>query len=431
MTTVSDAASVAGTPAEGAETADPDAGTPGRARKARRIAWTLIRGTAVAAFRYRVTGLAAEAAFFALLSLPPLVIGLVGTMGHFRSALGAGTVAEIRAWLITQAQTVLTGPAVDSVVVPLIDDVIKGGSPDIVSVSFLISLWAGSRATNVYVDTITIAYGLSGIRGVIRTRLRAFFLYLVGLLVMLIVIPLLVAGPALVRDALPESAGFVQVFYWPVVVTLSVMFLAMLYHSSVPVRTAWWREVPGAVVALLIWIVGSVTLRLYLTGSLSGVSVYGSLAASIAILAWLYVAALAVLIGAALNAEIDRLWPSAGTARARAVRAAAQRPAPDPEPGSAVARTPEAVAEHAAASENGAGPEGATRADVAGSTESGAAARAGGSTGRTGGRRGRGRPGRRGRPAAASRPGPPVGRRSPAGAPGRRSGAGPGGGRGL
>ncbi|MFC6929723.1 YihY/virulence factor BrkB family protein [Actinomadura yumaensis] len=336
MTTVSDAASVAGTPAEGAETADPDAGTPGRARKARRIAWTLIRGTAVAAFRYRVTGLAAEAAFFALLSLPPLVIGLVGTMGHFRSALGAGTVAEIRAWLITQAQTVLTGPAVDSVVVPLIDDVIKGGSPDIVSVSFLISLWAGSRATNVYVDTITIAYGLSGIRGVIRTRLRAFFLYLVGLLVMLIVIPLLVAGPALVRDALPESAGFVQVFYWPVVVTLSVMFLAMLYHSSVPVRTAWWREVPGAVVALLIWIVGSVTLRLYLTGSLSGVSVYGSLAASIAILAWLYVAALAVLIGAALNAEIDRLWPSAGTRPRRPRR----RPAPGPGPRARQRRRP-------------------------------------------------------------------------------------------
>lgn len=285
-----------------------------------RITWLLTRGTAVAAFRYRVTGLAAEAAFFALLSLPPLVIGLIGTMGHFRGAFGDDTIHDVRTWLIERAQTFLTGPAVDSVVVPLIDDVIKGGSPDIVSVSFLISLWAGSRATNVYVDTITIAYGLSGMRGVIRTRLRAFFLYLVGLLVMLIVIPMLVAGPTLVRQALPESAGFVLMFYWPVVVGLSIAFLATLYHMSVPVRTAWWREVPGAVVALLMWILGSVTLRLYLSGSLSGVSVYGSLSAAIAILAWLYVAALAVLIGAALNAEIDRRWPSAGTARARGVR---------------------------------------------------------------------------------------------------------------
>jgi membrane protein len=293
---------------------------PKAAAQPRKIAWQLVRSTAAAAFRYRVTGLAAEAAFFALLSLPPLVIGLVGTMGHFRGALGEPTITEIRSWVIDKSQSILTGPTVDSVVVPLIDDVIKGGRVDLVSLSFLISLWAGSRALNVYVDTITIAYGLSGIRGIVRTRLRAFFLYLIGMLLMLIVIPLLMAGPTLVKRALPGTAGFVQLLYWPVVVALSILFLALLYHVSVPVRTSWWREVPGAVIALVMWILGSFLLRFYLAGSLSGVSVYGSLAASIALLAWLYVAALAVLIGAALNAEIDKLWPSAGTARARAVR---------------------------------------------------------------------------------------------------------------
>jgi membrane protein len=289
----------------------------------RTTAWRLVRDTAVAAFRYRVTGLAAEAAFFALLSLPPLILGLIGTMGHFRGALGEPTVNEIRAWMLEQARTVLTGPAVTTVVEPLIDDVIRGGGVDIVSLSFLISLWAGSRALNVYVDTITIAYGLSGIRGVIRTRLRSFCLYLVGLLMMLVVIPLLVAGPTLVREAVPGSGEVVALLYWPVVVTVSILFLATLYHLSVPARTAWWREVPGAVIALVIWLLGSLLLRVYLAGSLSGVSVYGSLAASIAILGWLYVAALAVLIGAALNAEIDKIWPSEGTARARAVRSMA------------------------------------------------------------------------------------------------------------
>ncbi|RKS68923.1 membrane protein [Actinomadura pelletieri DSM 43383] len=339
MTTVSDAAGVSpagdprpeGDPGGPAPGSGPDDREPGRdlAGRARatvetwgRVGWTLVKDTAVGAFRYRVTGLAAEAAFFALLSLPPLVLGLIGTMGHLRGAIGPGTVAEIRAWAIEHSQQVLTRDAVDNTVAPLIDDVIKGGSPDIVSLSFLLSLWAGSRATNVYVDTITIAYGLSGIRGVIRTRLRAFLLYLIGLLLLLVVVPLLVAGPTLVRKALPESAEAVQLLYWPVVVTLSIVFLATLYHVSVPVRTAWSRAVPGAAVALLIWIVGSITLRIYLTGSLSGVSVYGSLAAAIALLAWLYVAALAVLIGATLNAEIDRRWPSEITARARAELAA-------------------------------------------------------------------------------------------------------------
>jgi membrane protein len=283
--------------------------------------WRLVCSTAVAAFRYRVTGLAAEAAFFALVSLPSLVLGLIGTMGHFSGALGEPTVTEMREWVIDKSSTVLTPDTVSSVVIPLIDDVIKGQRVEIVSVSFLISLWAGSRAMNVYVDTITIAYGLSGIRGVIRTRLRAFLLYLGGLIGMLMVIPLLVAGPALVRQALPATAHYVQLLYWPTVVALSILLLAMLYHVSVPVRTAWWREVPGAVVAMTIWMVGSVVLRIYLAGSLSGVSAYGSLSAPIALLAWLYVAALAVLIGAALNAEIDKMWPSVGTARARAFRA--------------------------------------------------------------------------------------------------------------
>ena len=280
--------------------------------------WQIVRGTSISAFRYRVTGLAAEAAFFTLLSMPPLVLGLIGTLGHFRSLLGDETVGDIRSWVIRRAQTVLTEQSVNSAVKPLLDDVLRGGRFDLVSLSFLLSLWAGSRALNVYVDTITIAYGLSGVRGVIRTRLRAFVLYLGGLGVGLVVIPVLVAGPTLVLHWVPESARVVVVLYWPILIVVSVVFLALLYYLSVPVRTAWWRGVPGGCVALAIWALGSLFLRLYLSGSASGVTVYGSLGAAIAILAWLYVTALAVLIGAALNAEIDKLWPGEYTARARA-----------------------------------------------------------------------------------------------------------------
>jgi membrane protein len=290
----------------------------------RAAVWQIVRGTSISAFRYRVTGLAAEAAFFTLLSLPPLVLGLIGTLGHFRSMLGDDTVTDIRSWVIGRAQTVLTQQSVDTVVKPLLDEVLRGGRVELVSLSFLVSLWAGSRALNVYVDTITIAYGLSGVRGIVRTRLRAFFLYIGGLGVGLVIIPVLVAGPTLVLRWLPEGARVLHLLYWPVLVLVSVVFLALLYHLSVPVRTAWLRGVPGGVVALAIWVLGSLILRLYLDGSASGVTVYGSLGAAIAVLAWLYVTALAVLIGAALNAEIDKLWPGEYTARARAEAAEAQ-----------------------------------------------------------------------------------------------------------
>ena len=140
----------------------------------------------------------------------------------------------------------------------------------------------------------------------------SFGLYVIGLVIGIIVMPVLVIGPTLLKDALPGEYGvLVDLLYWPVVVIGSVLFLTVLYHVSVPIRTKWYRELPGAILALFLWIVCAAVLRAVLAAWFSPVSVYGSLAAPIALLLWLYITALAVLIGAILNAEVDRLWPGA------------------------------------------------------------------------------------------------------------------------
>ena len=75
----------------------------------------------------------------------------------------------------------------------------------------------------------------------------------------------MVAGPSLVRRVLPERAEFLVQFYWPTVIVLSICFLATLYHVSVPVRTNWSFNLPGATFALVSWILGSFLLRWVLT----------------------------------------------------------------------------------------------------------------------------------------------------------------------
>lgn len=309
-------------------TAEVDFGARLRARAAElgSGAWKLTRQTAVSAFQYRITGLAAEAAFFALLSLPPLALGLIGMFGYFRGFLSKHTITYLQHFVLGGAHAVLTDGVVNAAVRPLLNEVLHGGRTDIVSVSFLISLWSGSRALNVYVDTITIAYGLSGVRGVIRTRALSFALYALGLVGGTIVIPLLIMGPSLLREWLPVPPVAVQVLYWPVLIVLSVLFLTGLYVASVPVRVPWRRNLPGAFLALIIWIAGSALLRVYLGVSLANVSIYGPLAAPIAVLAWLYVTAIAVLIGALLNAASDQLWPIPATREARVARARATQP---------------------------------------------------------------------------------------------------------
>src|SRR6185312_8983781 len=76
-------------------------------------------------------------------------------------------------------------------------------------------------------------------------------------------------------------------------------------------------DVPGALVALAMWVIGSILLRIYLTNTVEGPTIYGSLAAPVAVLLWIGVSAFAVLVGAAVNAAIDRVWPAAATAAAR------------------------------------------------------------------------------------------------------------------
>lgn len=160
-------------------------------------------------------------------------------------------------------------------------------------------------------------YGLDGQRGIVKTRLLAFLLYIIALLIGAIVLPLMVVGPDAVVRLVPWGTEVIAVLYWPTVTLLSIAFLTTLYHVSVPVRSPWIEDVPGALVALAMWVLGSFLLRIYLTNTVEGPTIYGSLAAPVAVLLWIGISAFAVLVGAAVNAAIDRVWPSVATAAAR------------------------------------------------------------------------------------------------------------------
>jgi membrane protein len=287
---------------------------PLRVRRAAETFWRLVVSTVSGCLRYRVTGLAAEAAFFAVLSVPPLVFALAGAIGYVTSQFDPGQVDQMRDAVVDFSSRLLTEKAVNQVIEPTLDDVLRGGRFDVISIGFVLALWSGSRALNVFIDTITIMHGLGGDRGIIKTRALAFLLYVLALVTGIAAIPLMLAGPTLVRDALPDRLGFLLAFYWPVVAIVCICFLATLYHLSVPVKTRWRFNLPGAVFSLVMWIVGSYLLRFVLTATAADSrSIYGPLAAPIAVLLWLYLVALAVLIGAAVNAAFDKVFVGART----------------------------------------------------------------------------------------------------------------------
>jgi membrane protein len=284
----------------------------------RQTLWRIIVSTVATCLRYRVTGLAAEAAFFAILSLPPLIFALAGSIGYVFSHLDNTQIDDVRRTVLDLSSRALTPQTVHSIIRPTLNDVLRGGRYDVISIGFILALWSGSRALNVFVDTITIMYGLGGHRGIIRTRALSFLLYALGMVTGVVTIPLVVAGPRVVARVLPDRLDFLDQLYWPTVVLLSVCFLTTLYHVSVPVRTAWRYNVPGAMFSMFCWIVGSAVLRWVLVGTArNSTSIYGPLAAPIAVLLWLYILSIAVLIGAAINAAFDQLWPQKEVTSAR------------------------------------------------------------------------------------------------------------------
>lgn len=292
------------------------AGAPRRLRSPATLgvlAWSTVKH----AWRDRVLGLAAEAGFWQLLSLPSMILAVLGTIGYFSGVLGRDNVNDLQRSIDHALGHVIVQSAVQSTVAPVLHRILVGGRADVVSISFVVSLWTGSSAMATYVNTITIAYGMRGHRSAVRSRLLALRLYLAFVLATIVLLPLLVLGPSQLVELFPRHVHsavhvIVEVAYWPVVVVVTLALLATLYHRAVPVRTPWRRALPGAVLAMIIWVVGSVALREWLTWAFRRTATYGPLSAPVAVLLFLYLTALAILFGAELNTEIERMWPGEG-----------------------------------------------------------------------------------------------------------------------
>lgn len=267
------------------------------------------------AWNDRILGLSAEAAFWQLLSLPPLLLALVGSLGYVPNVLGANVVNDTETRLIDWFSSVVSADVIDSIVVPTVDEVLNQGRLELISLGFAISLWAGSSAMATFVNTIVIAYDQRDVRGPIRSRLLALWLFIAFGLTAVLTLPLLLLGPELLLswfpDSYQETVGYLITLVYPVLVCLLiVVMLTSLYHVVLPRRLPWRRHVPGALFAMVVFVLGAWGLRVYASYFFATTIPYAALAAPIAALLFFFLLGLSVLLGAELNAEVQARWPA-------------------------------------------------------------------------------------------------------------------------
>jgi membrane protein len=139
-------------------------------------------------------------------------------------------------------------------------------------------------------------------------------MYLVGLVTGIVALPLVALGPERVLPLLPDSwlrtlGTVLDAVYYPLLVVILVVALTTLYKVALPLKPPWHRGLPGALLAALVFLLGSSGLRLYLDWLTNTGYTYGALAAPIAFLLATFFIGLAIILGAHLNAAIQEFWP--------------------------------------------------------------------------------------------------------------------------
>ncbi|MFJ7216886.1 YihY/virulence factor BrkB family protein [Amycolatopsis sp. NPDC098790] len=289
---------------------------------ARKGPWRLLTRTLAKAWDGNIFSEAAEAAFWQTLSLPPLLLGLLGSLGFVGEWFGQDVVAAVHDRIIGFCRTVFSQNAVHDIIEPTVNSILTVGKGEIVSVGFLISLWAGSSAMSSFVDAITVAHDQYGVRNDVWQRIFALLLYLCGLVILVVGLPLLAIGPDLLPEFFPADwrptvASWVSALYFPTLGVMITLALTTLYKLALPRKLPWHRGLPGAVLAMVVFLLSSVGLRIYLNWITKTGYTYGALAAPIAFLLLMFFIGLAVVGGAYFNSAIQELWPAKATRRQR------------------------------------------------------------------------------------------------------------------
>jgi membrane protein len=281
-----------------------------RRGSARRIAGRTIAG----AWNHDIFSESAAAAFWQTLSFPPLLLGLFGLLGYIGPVFGPDTVTEVQRWILDLTSGVFSRNAVDEIIGPTVAQILTTSRTEVASIGFLISLWSGSSAMSSFVDAITKAFAQYERRNLVWQRLLAVLLYLAGLVTGIVALPIAALGSRLLPllpDAVePAATRLYDTFYYPVLGGVLVLALTTLYRIALPYKPPWWRGLPGALLAAVVFLAGATGLRVYLDWITSTGYTYGALAAPIAFLLAAFLIALAIVLGAHLNAAIQVEWPA-------------------------------------------------------------------------------------------------------------------------
>lgn len=248
--------------------------------------------------------IAAAVAFYGLLSVFPALVALVGIYGLVADP------AQIERQV--QAMSGVLPPQAAEIVLTQLHDL---AATDRSALGFgaiaglLVALWSASGAVRTLMEALNVAYDEEEERGFFRFYGTAVLLTLAAIVGVILAIALVVALPAVLGlvglSGLVDMA--VRIVRWPLLALLAVVGFAVMYRYGPSRANPRWRWLSwGAFIGVALWIVGSALFSLYVTRFGNYNETYGAAGAVVILLMWFLLSSYAILIGAEVNAEMER-----------------------------------------------------------------------------------------------------------------------------
>jgi membrane protein len=253
-----------------------------------------------------MTDWAAALTYYGVLSIFPALIVFVSIIGLIGAPVTEPLLDNVGAFTPSEAKDILT-KAIEEL------ERSRGGAGVLAIVALAGALWAASGYVAAFIRASNIVWEVEEGRPIWKTLPLRIALTLV-LLLLLAASALLVVFTGPLADRAGGVIGVSDVVVtvwdvakWPVLIVLVSLMLAILYYAAPNVRQPGFRWItPGSILAVIVWIVASVGFALYVAAFGSYNKTYGSLAGVIVFLVWLWLTNVAVLLGAELNAELER-----------------------------------------------------------------------------------------------------------------------------
>ena len=248
-----------------------------------------------------ILGNAAQVAFYFSFALFPLLLFLMSLLGVILSDK-----QDLQAELFKILGQVMPNSAFD-LVRKTLDEVTSSASSGKLTIGIFLTLYSASAGVDNMRGTLNEVYNLKETRSFLKAKGTSLGLTLGVGVVILIALALIVYGSNLIDNWLPLDSPYIIAPLQYAVVLVMVLFAFALIYNFAPNHDAFqWKWIsPGAVIGVVLWILFSGAFKLYLRYFDSYAATYGSLGAMIILLLWLYLTALVILIGGAINAILD------------------------------------------------------------------------------------------------------------------------------